>query len=387
MMKVKAQGVFPSGALRAPRFLSTNLDSLEGGEKVAFSAMRNELEKISLSKWEALARAGRLSQKAIRRISPSGLPHKKETLQALRSRMTRHAPLTPAEQRKELLLARNEMRTTPQVMSSGGRFTGVTVGATIGGRSPMGMLRKYLVKRQPMSVQAIGPELAKGPIRAGTILAPEPGRKALRAAGFRRDYPSGYRGVLSHEVAERELSKIKGQRALIPATSVMGKFQQTGVHMGGRPILSEMQHMTKDPAMHKHWERIRGLTGEGISMKKWREHGGTPYRPLPTKGRAERVFEKAIRPEYGRMAGELIKKKPFALGVMSRLGRSRPEGVPHLTVREAVSGLARAGGKLVRSATEPVRRLIRKFTESGGSRMTKVEKSKALKTLRKRLRE
>jgi ATP-dependent DNA ligase len=46
IMKLKAQGVFPSGALRAPRFLSLHLDSLTGSEKVAFSSMSAELRKI-----------------------------------------------------------------------------------------------------------------------------------------------------------------------------------------------------------------------------------------------------------------------------------------------------------------------------------------------------
>ena len=34
-MKVKSQGQFPSGALRAPTFLQMHLDTLEGGEKIA----------------------------------------------------------------------------------------------------------------------------------------------------------------------------------------------------------------------------------------------------------------------------------------------------------------------------------------------------------------
>jgi hypothetical protein len=60
VMKLKAQGVFPSGALRSPRFLSMHLDSLTGSEKVAvtpewvgarvLSGMRKRTVGIGLEK-------------------------------------------------------------------------------------------------------------------------------------------------------------------------------------------------------------------------------------------------------------------------------------------------------------------------------------------------
>lgn len=58
-MKVVAQSVFPSGALRGPRFKQLHLDSLEGGEKVA--SLRETIQKIAARRGQAVRSAAKYS--------------------------------------------------------------------------------------------------------------------------------------------------------------------------------------------------------------------------------------------------------------------------------------------------------------------------------------
>jgi hypothetical protein len=289
----------------------------------------NELEKIALNRMEREIAAGNIQRSD---VVPGAFNSKSGFGAVAGKGFARRTLATPAPVAPEQL-ARNRAISAGS-FKAGLSQPGVTaealpgmVAANVNGHSyvppNVSQYMDSMVNKPLGGLRAVASSLAPKQL-AGPLL-PNPTAAASTINN----------GILQHEHAERQLFKRKG--TVTPVAS----------HFGARPIMAEQMAARGDPEALSFFSKMRKMhPDDALVMKKIREAGGLPGRPLPLGGRAERAVDRGI----GRNVKNLTTATRQNATKMEMLGKPvsyMPKDLSaHLgTIRPGVEKMMELGGK------------------------------------------
>lgn len=239
--------------------------------------LMNELEKIALNRMEREIAAGNIQRSDV----VPGAFNSKSGFGAIagkkyaRNQLAAPAPVAPEQLARNRAISAGAFKAGLRRPDVSAEALPAVIAANAGGHSfvppNVSQYMDAMVNKPFGTVRAAATSLAPQHL-AGPLL-PNPTAAA----------PTINNGILQHELAEGRLAT--GRAPVTPVAS----------HFGSGPIMAEQMAARGDPEALKFFSKMRRMhPDDNFVMKKIREAGGLPGRPLPLAGKAERAIDRGI---------------------------------------------------------------------------------------------
>jgi hypothetical protein len=309
-----------------------------------FTAFSSELEKIALNRMEREIAAGNIQRT---QVTPRTLDSTTGVRAVLGKKVTRSQLAAPASVSAETLARRREI--SQKTFEAGLKQPHINQTMLPGvGVGMAGSVAHVPPNTGAMIRTANSPLFGATRYLAGSFHPSVADAVATRARPVDKTLNSAF---LGHENSERRLATASTSSSMVtPVAS----------HLGSGPIFAEQMAARGDPEALAHISKARGHPDDRLLMKRYREAGGLPGRPLPLSGKAERSIDKGL-------SRDVRKLSPFARqqavkihatgGRVSYIPKDMPN-LPQLGLN-AAQGLqaARTGGNLSK-VVEPGKKLL-----------------------------
>jgi hypothetical protein len=239
-----------------------------------YAGMREELEKIALTRWQKEQAAGNMSARDTLRLPAGAASNKPDLIRAARDSMwSGGTDLSPEQLERHRAL--NGMLAETDVTRLGG-------------------IHSHTLHAGPQTTLSgqvsVGPDAGTWFRRYAEGHAEEDVRNQHRQIYSQLRQPEDrtiYRAVAAHEGGEKALARGANDREM--------PLRPIGTHAGALPIVAEQQAMYRDPTAQRVTEKFRNADPDNAFIaKKIRQYGGTPNNPLPIGGKAHVKLEEEV---------------------------------------------------------------------------------------------